>query len=521
METSTAHRAGQCEMEAADRLEFDLARVLERGGECLVVFDSHRRFLYVNRPAATALGSSESYLLGKTLTEALPFFAGTALHERHERAFDLQTPDYFETEVAEAGIWLAVRLLPIENGGLIHFFRDITSPKVIERDRERLLTEQTILVREQQRLREEAENRADRDALTGLYNHRAFHRCLRQAAGNATASEPLALVLLDVNNFKAFNETYGHLVGDTILTQLSDVLQTVQAGDVDCPRSVFAARIGGDEFALLFSTVDRAGIDDVIHRLRARLSDVSYIPPGAVSPVPFEVAAGSALLPGDAVTATEAYLLADERVMRDKVGEQTYGSDALREMLKDSVEGFAMLDALVTAVDNKDRYTRRHSEDVLLYAVMMAEQMTLPEDERASLMVAALVHDVGKIGVPDRVLRTPGRLSASEYELMKQHPAMGAIMVSAVPELRHTLDAVRHHHERWDGGGYPSGLHGEDIPLAARILAVADAFSAMTTDRPYRVSLPKTEALKRLRAGAGTQWDARCVAALHAIRSDG
>ena len=127
--------------------------------------------------------------------------------------------------------------------------------------------------------------------------------------------------------------------------------------------------------------------------------------------------------------------------------------------------------------------------------------------------VAALIHDVGKIGVPDAILRKPGRLTDQEFEAVKQHPMMGSVMVGAVPGLEDTLDAVLHHHERWDGAGYPFGLQGDKTPVIARLMAVADAFSAMTTDRPYRKGMDQLKALSILVEGSGTQWDPKCVSA--------
>jgi HD-GYP domain-containing protein (c-di-GMP phosphodiesterase class II) len=195
-------------------------------------------------------------------------------------------------------------------------------------------------------------------------------------------------------------------------------------------------------------------------------------------------------------------------------GDAQGDSERLRTAMGRSVEGFSMLDALVAAVDNKDRYTRRHSEDVLAYSLQVAEALGLDEATRHTVAVAALLHDVGKIGVPDAILRKPGTLTDDEFEAVKQHPMMGAIMVGAVPGFEGTLDAVRHHHERWDGGGYPFGLAGEAIPLLARLMAVADAFSAMTTDRPYRKGMGVAKARAVLEGGAGSQWDPECVRAL-------
>jgi putative nucleotidyltransferase with HDIG domain len=165
------------------------------------------------------------------------------------------------------------------------------------------------------------------------------------------------------------------------------------------------------------------------------------------------------------------------------------------------------VEAMLTAIDTKDRYTRRHSEHVTEYARWIADELRLPRETRRMTCVGGLLHDIGKIGVPDTILQKPGRLSAEEWEVMKGHPSLGALMLRSVPGLEGVIDAVRSHHERWDGRGYPDGLAGENIPLLGRILAVADAFSAMTTDRPYRKGMAWEAALGEIRANSGTQFD--------------
>jgi putative nucleotidyltransferase with HDIG domain len=173
---------------------------------------------------------------------------------------------------------------------------------------------------------------------------------------------------------------------------------------------------------------------------------------------------------------------------------------------------FDVLQGLVIAVDTKDRYTKRHSDDVARYAVFIAERLGLDEDFRQTIRIAGLLHDVGKIGIPDAILRKPGRLTAPEEEVIRQHVALGDLIVRELPDIETIRAGVRHHHERWDGTGYLERLRGADIPLVARILAVGDVFSAMTTTRPYRKALDVQEALRRLGDAAGTQLDAELVA---------
>ena len=170
---------------------------------------------------------------------------------------------------------------------------------------------------------------------------------------------------------------------------------------------------------------------------------------------------------------------------------------------------FDVLTGLVAAVDTKDRYTKQHSEDVARYAVFLADRLGLDPETRRSVELAGLLHDVGKIGIPDAILRKPAPLTTDEYAIVKQHVWLGDAIVRDLPNVEAIRAGVRHHHERWDGTGYLDGLAGEDIPLIARIVSVCDAFSAMTTTRPYRKALSVPEALERLERAAGSQLDPR------------
>ena len=378
------------------------------------------------------------------------------------------------------------------------------------------ITERKSLEEERARLLAEALEQADRDPLTGLLNHRAFHKRLEEEADRALrGGGPLALAVLDLDNFKFFNDAYGHKVGDEVLRLIADALRRA------CRSYDVPARFGGDEFALLLPGAE--GTSAALKAdIEARLAGLSYRPEGQNSAIPLTLTVGLALFPKEAASRLDALELADARLRRCKTGGDTEETPAERlcAYLTQSVQGFSMLNALVTAVDNKDRYTRRHSEDVLAYSLQIAQALNLDAHAQHTIQVAALLHDVGKIGVPDAILRKPGRLTDEEFQAVQQHPMMGAIMVGAVPGFEQTLDAVRHHHERWDGEGYPFGLRGEDIPLQARIMAVADAFSAMTTDRPYRKGMDPAKARAILQDGAGTQWDSQCVEAFLQARAD-
>ncbi|MGH9798510.1 MAG: HD-GYP domain-containing protein, partial [Candidatus Polarisedimenticolia bacterium] len=177
--------------------------------------------------------------------------------------------------------------------------------------------------------------------------------------------------------------------------------------------------------------------------------------------------------------------------------------------------------ALAEAIDEKDPYTRGHSERVNRYAVMLAKQLGLGKKEIREVYIASLFHDIGKIGIEDKILRKPAVLTDEEYTIMKQHPDKGAQMLSKIPAMKDLIPGMRFHHERWDGSGYPMGLKADQIPLAARIVAVADAFDAMTTNRPYQKGMPFDKAVARLYELSDRAFDRRVVSAFAEVYKEG
>jgi diguanylate cyclase (GGDEF)-like protein len=345
-----------------------------------------------------------------------------------------------------------------------------------------------------------------RDPVTGLLNHGAL---LTSLAGRIETArhldEPIGVALLDIDGFRLLNDTHGHDAGDAALTTVATLLG--RAFD----ETVVTGRYGPDEFLVIVDAARAATLEPAIERLQSvlRAEALDVEPPERV---PVTVSAGISLYPTDAESVTG--LLAS--VVQTLAEAKASGGDAIRVAGRLPVPSadattFDVFQGLILAVDTKDRYTKRHCEDVARYAIFLARLLDLDTDAVRTIRVAGLLHDVGKIGIPDSILRKPGRLTGDEYEVVKQHVALGDMIVRDLPDIELIRAGVRHHHERWDGRGYLHALAGEDIPLVARVLAVGDAFSAMTTTRPYRKALSLDEALRRLEDAAGTQLDEALV----------
>ncbi len=347
-----------------------------------------------------------------------------------------------------------------------------------------------------------------RDALTGLLNHgTAVARLADLLEQRRGASGDVGIALIDIDNFRLVNDTHGHQAGDRALLEVARLLR------IEFAETSVLGRYGPDEFLVIAPPEHSSRLVSAIDRLRDRINELS-LQFGASERLPVTVSAGICYAPRDSDAATELLAIAAVVLGEAKAsgGNGVRVADATPNDLGPAERSsFDVLAGLVLAVDTKDRYTKRHSEDVARYGLFLADRLDLDIELRRTIEIAGLLHDVGKIGIPDGILRKPGPLTDDEYAIVKQHVALGDSIVRIVPNVGLVRAGVRHHHERWDGHGYLDRLTGEEIPLIARILAVGDAFSAMTTSRPYRMAMSIQEALHRLEDAAGTQLDPRLV----------
>lgn len=344
------------------------------------------------------------------------------------------------------------------------------------------------------------------DALTGLPPHARFQQRLAELERNPRRT--FAVLLCDVVGLGAINAELGHEEGDRYLRMIGDALRRAAGIDGE------AFRTGGDQFAVLVP--DARSWHALL--IAERISEATAARTGTRgAALSIGVAERTPGLRSDELLKRARSALEAARATRRGVvvwgpgiERETSASDGL------GADTAALSTALARAVDAKDSYTRSHCETVSALCVLIASELGLSAERIAKLRTAGLLHDVGKIGIPDAILHKPGPLTDDEYEVMKSHTTIGHMIVSGAG-LADEADWVLHHHERVDGRGYPDGLSGEAIPLEARIIFVADAFEAMTSDRPYRPGRPAALALEELRRHAGTQFDEACVEALAAV----
>jgi diguanylate cyclase (GGDEF)-like protein len=356
---------------------------------------------------------------------------------------------------------------------------------------------------------------AAHDPLTGLRNRRGFEPGIDAHLDALGAGGELSLLVLDLDHFKRVNDSLGHDAGDEVLRRFADVLRTA-GGDGDVPT-----RLGGEEFALVLPRAGEAQALAAAERLRLLVRNEF-----STFPCPISVSVGVATRGAEAPDAAELIraanraLYAAKRLGRDRCvvhHSQTLEMlDALREAEGEGAEQLAAAMLLAETLDLRDVATARHSETVGRFAEQIARELPFEVARVERIRAAGILHDIGKLGIADAILHKPGGLDPQEWVEIKRHPEIGSRILQHA-NLRDIGDWVLAHHERMDGGGYPHGLRGDAIPVEARILAVADAYEAMTSDRPYRRALPLEAARAELRRGAGTQFDADIVAVFERI----
>ena len=392
-------------------------------------------------------------------------------------------------------------------------------------------------------LLEQTNKYANTDTLTSLYNHRGFQEVLAAELKHAEDTHTnLSIIMFDINNISKINRELGHAKGDEVIKLLAEkVKQNMRSNDK-------AGRYGGDEIAIILPNTSTADAKYLAEYITYCLSCCFVDDVG-----PVKVSVGISTFPECSKNQEKLLILAEQAMYISQAKGYKEGMSAIISSSdlnfwdNDALNSFAeviakrhsqlginfeeelvhkfnneqiisqnhlmeMVTSLAGAIDAKDPYTKGHSTSVSRYSEALARAINLPEEEVQRITLGALLHDVGKIGIPENVLKKPGKLDDAEWEIMKQHPVIGAEKVLAPNEaLSDLIPIVKYHHEHMDGSGYPEGLKGNAIPLAARIVAVADTYHALISDRPYRKGMSVEKACQILEEGAGKLWDADLV----------
>jgi len=341
---------------------------------------------------------------------------------------------------------------------------------------------------EQNHQKETIKNQAIHDGLTGLYNRIYFDE---KMAGFKDLSQvfPLSIMLIDVDGLKLVNDTFGHKAGDDLLSAAAQIIfRPFRKTDI-------ISRIGGDEFCLILPGIDETTAENKKNEILEAVREFNEANP----PVPLSLSVGTATSDGsEDENIYDVYQRADENMYQHKFTQ----SDQYKRMV---------IDMLLEALKQRDFEADGHIERLVNLAELMARELDLSESARRDLLLLARVHDLGKVGIPEHILNKPGRLSQEEFRKMMQHSQIGDNIASRTPELYPVAKLILHHHENWDGSGYPSGLKGEEIPLASRIISILDAFDAMTSPRPYRTPVSVEEALAEIENCSGIRYDPALV----------
>ncbi|MFA5164960.1 MAG: PAS domain S-box protein [Candidatus Omnitrophota bacterium] len=482
-----------------------------------------KKFIMCNKAICEMLGYSE---------EEIKLLKESDIHPEEDlpkamEAFEMQAQgrskivENMPVKRKDGGVFYAdIITSPITFSGrkyMMGSFRNITERKKAEEER-------GFLLKEVERANKKLEQLTLRDSHTGLYNHRYLKNALETNFNLAERqSGPLSVIMMDLDYFKSINDVYGHVFGDVILKQFAaQLIKIVRPYDI-------VVRYGGEEFVIISPATGRKGalnlagriLDSIqLHnfgdkkhsiRLKLSLSVVSYPEDNVRKGMEMMDLADQILNKakesgGNRVFSSadmkrEAGMIpqsSDIRLLTEKIGKLT--KRANQSLIEETL-------AFAKALELKDLYTGEHVERTVHYAMRIAQDLGFPYDKLELVKQAAMLHDLGKVGISDKILHKKAKLSKREFAEVKKHPQIGVDIIRPIHSLRPVIPALLHHHERWDGKGYPHGLKMYQIPLMARIITIADVYQALISDRPYRKAYSKEKAIAIIKKASGTQFD--------------
>ena len=346
------------------------------------------------------------------------------------------------------------------------------------------------------------------DELTKLYNHRYFHDTVSKWISDRT-HEKFSIAMIDIDQFKIYNDLYGHLAGDEALKKIAEILSK------NAYKHDLLVRYGGEEFVIFMPDIEGPVALKAIERIRRAVED-EFLLSNDIKEF-LTVTIGVSSFPSDGNSLEEVISNADKAMYYGKQRGRNKAilylenqstkteTDEMKELIKEA--HLQSIYALAATIDAKDHYTYGHSNNVALISAALAKEANFKEKDIEIVKSAGLLHDIGKVGIPESVLSKVGFLDDDEMEIMRSHVVQSINIIKHIPNLLDTVPIIMSHHERYDGGGYPRGIKGKNIPILGRVICIADSFDAMTTDRPYRRGLTLEQAIYELKKNASKQFD--------------
>lgn len=373
----------------------------------------------------------------------------------------LATSEAREFELELAKKWFEMRIVPTGKDEVLMIVRDITESKYFF---------------------EKLEYMATRDYLTGLYNRSFFEERLLELC--ESGEKDLGLILFDIDGLKLINDAFGHLTGDHMIKEIAEVIKSHFRD-----RGIIG-RLGGDDFGVILRHVNDKILDRMIHDLDLKFKNFYALD----KKIKMSVSIGYAIN-SETLNKTHLLFAKADRMMYQK------------KLLKSGSVRNEIVTTMMSALEARDYITEGHAERLEFIALFIGQKLELPQHQLGSIRLLAKFHDFGKVGIPDYILMKPGPLTEEEMAIMKTHCEIGQRIASASTELAHIANLILMHHEHWNGEGYPLGLSGEEIPVECRILSLADAYDAMTNDRPYRRAMKRELVLEEIIKFKGKQFD--------------